>query len=267
MTDRGISAGYFQFCPVLGDADANIKILEQAFHSASLPDILVLPELANSGYNFSSAEEARSYSETMDNSSFLEFLRETSRKRNIYIVSGFNENDNNQIYNTAIMTGPEGITGKYRKVHLFMNEKDYFTPGDLGFPVFRTELGFLGMLVCFDYIFPEAWRIIGMKGASIICHPSNLVTPYAQKVIPAHSIINRVFVITANRTGTEGDLTFTGQSFIADPDGNIFCKASENETVLNIREIDPARSDNKMITARNHVFNDRRPGSYKELLD
>ncbi|MBU2649895.1 MAG: carbon-nitrogen hydrolase [Bacteroidetes bacterium] len=267
MTDKGISAGYFQFSPVLGDVNANIHILEKAFQSAPLPDILVLPELANSGYNFSSAGEARKYSETLVNSPFLEFLRETSRKRNIYIVSGFNENDGNEIYNTAIITGPEGIVGKYRKIHLFMNEKDYFAPGNLGFQVFRSELGILGMLICFDYIFPEAWRIIAMKGASLICHPSNLVTPYAQKVVPAHSVINRLFVITANRTGTERDLTFTGQSFITDPEGNVFCKAPGDEAVLNFLDLDLTRSDNKMITARNHVFNDRKPGFYKELMD
>ncbi len=266
MKNRKINAGFVQFCPELGNSVGNTKFLENLFNQKDLPEILVLPELANSGYNFSSHAEAFSFSETLQESSFIEFLTETSRKRNMFIVSGFNERDHDRIFNTAVLTGPQGYIGKYRKIHLFMDEKDYFTPGDLGFNVFNTEAGNIGILVCFDYMFPEAWRVLGLNGAELVCHPSNLVTPYAQRVVPPMSIINRYFIITCNRTGEERGLTFTGQSFITDPEGDILYVASKNETLLYSQEIDLAETDNKFITKRNHVIDDRRPEHYGDLI-
>ena len=104
--------------------------------------------------------------------------------------------DGNELFNTALFFSPEGDIGRYRKIHLFMNEKDIFTRGNLGLPVFKIESYLLGMLICFDYLFPELWRIMGLKGADIIAHPSNLVTYKAYKVVPAQSVINRFFIST-----------------------------------------------------------------------
>ena len=261
-----ITAGFAQFSPQFGDPDATIGILGKLFSANDLPNILVLPELSNSGYNFDSAKEAFQFSESIRQSRYVEFLTEISRKKNVLIVTGFNEKDGEKIYNSALLISPKGILGKYRKIHLFMNEKDYFTPGDLGFPVFQTEFGTLGMLVCFDYIFPESWRVLGLKGTSIVCHPSNLVTPYAQRVVPPQGIINRFFIVTCNRTGTERDLIFTGQSFISDPEGNILYMASPGETGLHYETLDIRLAENKMITPRNHVFDDRRPEHYSDLV-
>jgi predicted amidohydrolase len=143
---------------------------------------------------------------------FLAELIIYSKANKKHIVTGFNESENRLLYNSAILIGPEGIVGKYRKLHLFMNEKKYFQPGNLGLPVFEVLGIKMGMLVCFDWMFPEVWRIMAMQGAQLICHPSNLVLPYAQKAVTTHAINNRIFIATANRIGTEGDLTFTGQS-------------------------------------------------------
>ena len=118
------------------------------------------------------------------------------------------------------------MIGKYRKVHLFMNEWDIFEKGNLGFPVFDFGICKIGMLICFDWIFPEVWRILALKGADIICHPSNLVLPYAQQAVPVHGMINRTFNITANRIGIERGIKFTGESIISDPEGKIIKKAS-----------------------------------------
>lgn len=266
MKNRKITSGFLQFCPEFGNPEGNAAFLEEFIKERELPDIMVLPELSNSGYNFRSREEAFGYSEAINESPFVEFLVETSRKRNIFIVSGFNERVEERIYNTAILTGPAGIIGKYRKVHLFMNEKDYFSPGDSGFHVFNTDLGVLGILICFDYIFPESWRILGLKGAELVCHPSNLVTPYAHRIVPAMGIVNRFFITTCNRTGTEGDLTFTGQSLITDPEGSVLHVASDTETVCHFLEIDLSEAENKMITNKNHVFDDRRPEHYGDLV-
>ena len=183
-------------------------------------------------------------------------------------MAGFNERDGDKLYNTAVLVGPGGLVGKYRKMHLFLDEKDIFTPGDLGLPVFDTGLCKLGLLICFDWMFPEVWRILALKGADIICHPSNLIIPgLCQKALPVHAVCNRVFVITANRIGAEGDLTFTGLSTIADPKANVLLQASPDHEEVGLAEIDISLARDKQATPKNHVFNDRRPGDYGELLE
>ncbi|MGC9332990.1 MAG: nitrilase-related carbon-nitrogen hydrolase, partial [Anaerolineae bacterium] len=125
----------------------------------------------------------------------------------------------------------------------------------------------LGMLVCFDWIFPEAWRVLALKGADVICHPSNLVLPgLAQRAVPIHALTNRVYVVTANRVGTEDDLTFTGMSTIASPTGDVLAQASPADEAVSLVEVDLALARDKRITARNDLFADRRPEAYGTLL-
>jgi predicted amidohydrolase len=125
----------------------------------------------------------------------------------------------------------------------------------------------LGLLICFDWVFPEAWRVLALKGADIICHPSNLVIPgLAQKAIPVHALVNRVYVVTANRTGREGDLSFTGLSTIAGPRGEVLCQAGPSKEESSLVEIDPAAARDKMVTPRNHLLQDRRPDEYLDLV-
>jgi predicted amidohydrolase len=149
-----------------------------------------------------------------------------------------------------------------------MDEKDFFAPGDAGLPVFDIGPCQVGMLVCFDWIFPEAWRVLALKGADVIAHPSNLVLPgLAQRAVPVHALTNRVYVVTANRIGTEGDLTFTGLSTIADPKGEVVVQASSSEEEIGVVDIDIRLARDKHITARNDVLADRRPEEYSPLLE
>jgi predicted amidohydrolase len=263
-----LKIGLIQFAPVLGDVDATIRKIDGLIDQSKTTDILVLPELCNSGYNFTSFEEAWETSEKIENSIFINYLTSKCKKFNLHIVSGFNERDNNNLYNSAILIGPKGYIGKYRKLHLFMNEKDYFKPGNIGLPVFDIGLCKIGMLVCFDWIFPEVWRIVALKGAEIICHPSNLVLPgLAQKAVPIHALTNRIFTITANRIGTEGDLSFTGLSTIANPHGDIVFQASQTEQETVIKDIDIRVARDKIITKKNDLFSDRRPEEYTLLTE
>jgi predicted amidohydrolase len=259
--------GIIQFSPYLGDLDKTIKKLDSMLDEVKEADLIVLPELANSGYNFDSKEQAFELAESADNSIFLNYLIDKSKELNTYIVSGFNEKENDSIYSSSAILGSEGIIGTYRKIHLFWNERDYFTKGNLGMPVFETDIGKIGMLVCFDWIFPEIWRILALKGAEIICHPSNIVLPYAQKVVPSHALVNRIFVVTVNRTGTEGNLTFTGKSIIADPTGEVLYMASKDQEETFVTDIDMTRARNKSVTPRNDVFKDRFPKDYQELVE
>ena len=262
-----MQVGYVQFAPVLGDIDQNIGTLDSMVTRSEGAELLVLPELCSTGYRFESREQAFELSESVTDSRFVRFLVTLCAKRSLHIVAGFNERDGERLYNTAVLVGPEGVAGKYRKIHLFLDEKDIFEPGNLGLPVFDIGPCKLGLLICFDWMFPEVWRILGLKGADIICHPSNLIIPgLCQKALPVHAVCNRVFVVTANRIGTERGLTFTGLSTIADPKSNILLQASPDHEEVGLAEIDISLARDKQATPRNHVFKDRRPQEYRELL-
>jgi len=263
-----MTVGFFQFAPILGDVQATIRKIDRFIALAKTADLLVLPELCNSGYNFESHKQAWDTSETVKDSIFVRHIESICRGNNMYIVSGFNERDNDRLYNSAILVGPNGYIGQYRKLHLFDSEKDYFTPGNIGLPIFDIDLCKVGILICFDWIFPEVWRILTLKGADIICHPSNLVIPgLAQKSVPVHAVTNRVFVITANRIGTEGNLSFTGLSTIADPRGEVLVQASQSDEEIKTINIDISIARDKMVTPRNDVLADRRPKEYALLLE
>jgi len=262
-----VRIGFVQFAPILGDLDANLSKIERLLTGAPAADLLVLPELCSTGYRFSSAAQARDLSEEISRSRLVGLLERICADKNFHVVAGMDERDRNKLYNSCVLVGPKGYVGKYRKLHLFMNEKDIFAPGDAEPPVFDIGQGRLGMLICFDWIFPEIWRVLALNGADLICHPSNLVLPgFCQRAIPVHALINRLYVVTANRIGTEGDLTFTGMSTIADPQGNVLVQASSDGEEIGIAEMDVALARDKMMTPRNHVFHDRRPEFYSRLV-
>ena len=259
--------GFAQFCPLLGETHTNLATIERLVRSQPEADLLVLPELCNSGYNFVSKEQAWETSEEIASSAFVDQLIKLCRELQLHIVAGINERYGDKLYNSAVLVGPEGVVGKYRKMHLFLNEKDIFQPGEIGLPVFDIGIAKIGIAICFDWFFPEVWRILALDGADIICHPSNLVIPgLCQRAIPIHALINHVYIITANRIGTERDLTFTGLSTIADPKGELLAQAASDEESVTVVEIDVAQARDKKATARNDLFADRRPEEYRRLL-
>lgn len=260
-----INTGYVQFHPVLGNIDKNIQRLETFIDQAKETDLLVLPELVSTGYNFDSREDAFSCAEEINKSRFVDFLIAKAKTLNINLVAGINEKDGDKLFNTTVLVGPKGYVGKYQKIHLFMNEKDIFETGSAGLPVFDLGFAKVAMLICFDYYFPEIWRIVGLKGAEIVCHPSNLLTQNAHKTVPAQAFMNRVFIITSNRIGTEKDLTFNGQSFICDPNGHVLNKAGVDQEEVGMVSIDPIKAQDKFVTPRNHAYEDRHPDLYKGL--
>ena len=250
-----------QFAPTFGDLYATIESLKPLLEKVKDADLVILPELANSGYNFESMEQAVELSESVEESTFLQFLEYACHAFKFTVATGFSERDGEDLYNSAIMIGENGVIGKYRKLHLFMNEKKFFEPGNLGLPLFELAGVKIGMLVCFDWMFPEVWRKLALKGADLIVHPSNLVLPYAQSVIPSYALVNRMYIATANRIGTERELSFTGQSLIVNPKGETLARAEQSEEIL-IVDIDPEEAKNKKITSMNDAFQDRRTDIY-----
>jgi predicted amidohydrolase len=263
-----LKIGFMQFAPVLGDVRATIAKIDRLSPLGAGADLLVLPELCNSGYNFASDQQAWETSEEIQDSAFLQFLATLCRQHGCHVVSGFNERDGERLYNSAVLVGPHGTVGRYRKLHLFMNEKDFFAPGDAGLSVFEIGPCRVGMLVCFDWIHPEVWRCLALLGADVICHPSNLVLPgLAQRAVPTHALTNRVYVVTANRIGAERDLTFTGLSTIADPGGQVLAQASATGEEVGLVDVDVSLARDKNITSRNNLWADRRPEAYTVLCD
>jgi len=261
-----VKIAYVQFSPVLGDLEATLEKLTPLIRQAAGADLVVLPELCNSGYRFESREEALHGAEAVPEGPFVSYLVERCREMDLHIVSGMNERAGRDLFNAAVLVGPKGWKGTYRKLHLFRDEKDLFAPGDLGLPVFEVRGCRIGMLVCFDWVFPEAWRVLALRGADIICHPANLVLAgFAQKAVPVHALTNRVFAVTSNRIGTERDLVFTGRSLICDPRGEVLAEAPPSNDHVGLAAVDLSLARDKRITDRNHLFLDRRPDQYTVL--
>lgn len=262
-----LKAGFYQFRPKHLAPDENRNKIAQSL-SGIEADLIVLPELAVSGYLFSSRKQPMSVAESGTGGPTAVLLKKIARERNCSIVAGFAELCGEDVYNSAMLVNPDGNVHIYRKVHLFDDEKRWFKPGDEGFKVFTAKDGVrVGLMICFDWIFPESARTLALRGAQIICHPANLVLPWCQQAMTTRSIENRVFTITANRFGAESEagkeLVFTGRSQLTNPRGEILHRAHEQEEELFVTQIEPDQADQKMVTMRNHVHQDRRPEFYE----
>jgi predicted amidohydrolase len=262
--------GFYQFQPRFGRSRENAEAIAAAVLRARA-DLLVAPELAISGYVFASREESAGLAETLPGPS-TELLQQACRQTGGRVVLGIAEKAADGFYNSAALVGPGGVEGVYRKTHLFGEEKLHFASGRTGFPVFTVHSGGaearLGLLVCFDHFFPEAARSLALAGAQIICHPSNLVLPEAAQLSSrVRSIENRVFWVLANRYGSEDRggkaLAFTGASQLTGPDGKVLARAPASGDALEVAEIDPTQADNKKVTGRNDLWEDRRPELYR----
>lgn len=267
-----VKAAYLQFAPEYLAVERNLQSVEDQILSVSA-DLIVLPELFTSGYFFKSREHLADVAEEVPGGPTTQALQAWADSLDATLVAGLAEREGDQFYNSAVTVEPNGTVGVYRKVHLYYEEKTLFESGDLGFRVFdvSTTGGTsyrLGVMVCFDWYFPEAARTLALKGADVIAHPSNLVLPYCPDSMPVRARENHVFTITANRYGTEEkgeeSLTFTGLSEVCDPSGTIRKRAPESGDEVGIVEIDPLASRDRRINRYNDVFADRRPETYAE---
>ncbi|MDD2228226.1 MAG: beta-ureidopropionase [Candidatus Cloacimonetes bacterium] len=231
-------------------------------------DLVVLPELVTSGYLFSSMKELEKIAESVPGGDSFKRLAKVAKERNFSIVYGFPEKCGDKVFNSSVLINPDGGYNTYRKVHLFDREKLFFDAGDKGFMVHKAKNDVkIGMMICFDWQFPEATRTLALAGAQIICHPANLVLPWCQDAMKLRSLENRVFSVTANRIGKEtiadAELSFTGGSQILSPLGEILVRfGAEEENVATI-EIDETKALDKSISERNDAFADRRREFYR----
>jgi len=260
--------GFYQFNPTFGQVERNLARVAAAL-GAVRDALVVLPELAFTGYSFRDRAEVARLAEDPRGSPTIERLVALCCERDLYLVTGFAERAEDRVYNSVLLLGPEGLLHVYRKLHLFGREKECFDPGDVPLQVHEVCGVRVGMMVCFDWAFPEVARSLALQGADVICHPANLVLTYCQQTMLARCIENGVYAVTANRFGTEdrphGALTFTGQSQIVAPKGALLYRAAAEGDDLYIADIDVALARDKALTDRNDIMADRRPEFYQQL--
>jgi predicted amidohydrolase len=250
--------------PRFGEVKANVQIAIRQM-GGTVAECYVLPELFNTGYNFVDRDEVESLAEPVDGPTGVA-LRQFAEQHTCHIVYGFAERADGQFYNSAALIGPNGLVGLYRKVHLFFRETLFFAPGNLGFPVFECPFGKVGMMVCFDWMYPESARSLALRGAQLIAHPSNLVLPYCPDAMVTRCLENRVYAATANRVGTEDrgglSLTYIGRSEIVTPRGEILGRLGSDQPGVELREVDLQLANDKRINGFNDLFADRKVEQY-----
>ncbi len=263
--------GYVQFAPKFGEKEENLRRIAELLGEKTA-DLWVLPELCTTGYQFTSKKEVEELAEPIPQGGTIKRFQKLALERNAHFVVGLAERAGGAFYNSAVLVGPEGVVGHYRKAHLFFREKLWFRPGERPFCVVKVGEVPVGMLICYDHVFPEAARVLALQGALLIAHPANFVIPgLGQLTMRVRALENRVFVVTANRVGKEAReepaLTFTGMSQIVSPTGEILASSSEMAEEAVVVEIDPKKALDKRLTPLNDLFQDRRPELYRALVE
>ena len=265
-----------QIEPELGARGRNLdrclgRIEEAAAAGCSL---VVLPECASSGYVFESAEEALPHAEEVPGP-FTHALEEACARLEVHCVSGMLERDADALRNTAVLVGPEGLVGRYRKSHLpYLGVDRFVVPGD-ELSVFDTALGRIGVEVCYDLRFPEVTRTLALAGADIVVLPTNWpveAAANAELLAPARAYENRVYLLVANRVGRERTAQFCGRSQIVDPAGTRLAETDATSERLLVAEVDVERARDKSIVPapgeyEMHLFDHRRPELYEALVE
>lgn len=266
--------------PVFGDVAGNLAGVTAAVTAAAEQGarLVVLPELCVTGYRFADRGEAMTLAEEVPSGPASRALVALAETLGIYLVAGVAERDREDLFNSAILAGPGGYVGRYRKVHLWDNENTIFTPGNVGLPVFDTELGRLGMLICYDAWFPEAFRCMALQGADVVCIPTNWVPiPGQQEDAPAMALslcqaaahVNSMHILAANRVGTERGQEFIGQSVVVGPTGWPLVDPASRRTPHTLVATTALRSGRALRhwNRFNDPVADRRPEVYTRSLE
>ncbi|WP_349976401.1 nitrilase family protein [Pseudomonas sp. WHRI 8519] len=278
-----VKVAVIQFDPQVGleNRNANLKrglaLARRAAREGA--GLIVLPELADTGYTFQSRAEAYAHAQTLQDGPSLQAWADFAQKQQVYLAAGFAERDGLKLYDSAVLFGPGGMLGHYRKAHLWNQEKLWFTPGDLGFPVFETPIGRIGLLICWDIWFPEVPRLMAAQGADILCSLNNWVwTPpplfdvagrcMASYLTMTAAHVNNVYIAAANRIGSERGGRFLGCSLIAGTNGWPIGEmaSADHETIL-YADVDLSAARSAPIwNSLNDLPRDRRTDLYDATL-
>ena len=286
---RTITCGLIQTtCDLTGDQpldkikqsmiEKHIKFIEEA--NKKDVKILCMQEIFYGPY-FPAEQDAKWYelAEKIPEGPTMKIMQEQAKKHGMVLIVPICEEEITGVYyNTAAVFDADGTyLGKYRKNHIPHTypgfwEKFYFKPGNLGYPVFETAYGNVGVYICYDRHFPEGARVLGLNGAEIIFNPSATVAGFSEYLWkleqPAHAVANGYFVGAVNRVGRElpWDIgEFYGTSYFCDPRGQIVVEGSRDKDELVVADLDL-----DMIREVRNVwqfFRDRRPETYEDMID
>jgi predicted amidohydrolase len=259
----------------LGEVSANVDRIEARLVEAARggAKLVVFPECAVTGYCFDGAEHARTFAQQVPGIATDRIAR-TCTQLGVFAVFGLIEEADGRLFNTAALVGPEGLVGAHRKLHLpFLGLDRFASPGDRPFAVFQAGPLRVGMLICYDASFPESARALALLGADLVALPTNW--PTGSDCLAAHlaatrALENTVYVVVANRIGTERGCSFVGRSRICDPMGETLAATESSEETILSAEVAPERARQKhvVIEAGKHEtdrFADRRPDMYTIL--
>jgi predicted amidohydrolase len=255
---------------MIGDLETNLAMSTKAIRSAveAGAKVIVLPELATSGYVFESPAEAETLAIGLTDPA-IERWRAELADSDAVLVAGFCERGpDGVLFNSAVVLDAGGVRAVYRKTHLWDEERSAFTPGSEPPPVVDTPHGRIGVLICYDLEFPEMPRSLALQGADLIAVPTNwplLERPpgeHAPEVIAAMAAAraSRVFVVCCDRTGEERGVQFTAGTSIIDHDGWI--RAETSDAGLLVADLPLELARDKRIGTQNDVLADRRPDLY-----
>jgi len=264
--------GWIQTEPEWGRPTANLAAVEatvQAAHAAGrAADLWVLPELFATGYLFRDRDEAASLAEEIPGGPTVQGLVALARRAGCAFVAGLAQRaPDGRLFNAAAALDANGLKAVYRKAHVFGDERCWAAPGDLPFPVVALAGARVGLMICFDWRFPESARTLALAGAQVIAHPSNLVLPNCPDAMVTRALENGVFTVTCDRVGAEERAgkraAFIGRSRIVGPDGTVLSEGPADRPAFDVVEIDPRRADDKHLASGNDLFADRRIDLYR----
>jgi len=254
-----------------------VALLQEAARMGA--HLAVLPELCTISYDFGTREDVLALSESLDGPSVAAW-QEVARRFELFVVAGLPERAGSELYNSAVLVGPQGVVGVYRKAHLYGREREVFDPGSEGFRVWRLPVGQVGVLLCYDLRFAEAVRILLLRGAHLLCVPTtwtDLGKPQpwddrgwcgANYLAAGHAYGNRMWVACADRAGWDGRIRTLGCSAIFAPSGYAVAGPAlpEGEAIL-LADCDLAAVEGMRRVEGADLVADRRPDLYRELVD
>ena len=270
-----------QIAPFYRDVAKNLEkaehyLLEAAENGAGL---IVLPEIFNVGSSGQNRGEAYELSEAVPDGETTRFLLRIAKEKKVYICGSILERDGVDLYNTALLVGPDGFIGKYRKMHLTTKEVYYYEKGNLGIPVFHTPIGRIALLICLDSYYPEAFRIAALEGADVVCVPYAAMDLKEKYNFPEgmHTLVpslcmtascsNHIYVVGCNRTGNCNGYQSAGQSIITNATGGLSCPiAPYDKEVILYAEVDLSKARDKYNSTASSYFASRRTDVYSADL-
>lgn len=278
---QGIQTGQVFKCavvqsnPRIGDKAYNLARILETMEIAAVngAKLIAFTEAELTGYCFNDFYEAKIYAEEVPGPS-TEIIIRKAREHDIYVVVGLLEHLLDKLFNTTVLIGPEGIIGKYRKTHrIYLGADRFSEKGDIPYTVYSTPIGNIGLIICYDLLFPEASRALALQGADIIVDSTNLplgAESFIETLLPARALENRIFMIASSRVGMERGMPFIGASSIVDPYGRFLARASSDQEEIIYADIKVGKARGKQTIIKPgeyefNIFKDRRSELYGEV--